>query len=135
MRRLFSRDEPYSVPFGISIPFSVVKADTRLVGSYQLPAAGGFYLYSSTGRILYEQLGDRGSIEIPLSAGNYSVLVRERASWQERISIDLRLKWTEQMEVTKYREVTKFREVPVIIEKERVITSDNRVSLWQVFFK
>ena len=125
---------PHSVPYGISIPFSVSKADARLVGSFELPAPGGFYLYSSSGNILYELLGDRGHIDIPLPEGKYSVLVRERVLWQGQITIDLRLKWTEQVEVTKYKEVTKYRDIPVIKEKQQTVTNYKKVSLWNTIF-
>ena len=40
-------DTPYSVPLGISVPFSITSADARLVGRFELPAPGGFYIYSA----------------------------------------------------------------------------------------
>jgi hypothetical protein len=125
---------PYSVPLGINIPFSVVKAGARLVGIFELPALGGFYLYSSAGKVLYEQRGARGNVNIPLTEGDYRVMVRERVSWEGRVNIDLRLKWTEPGEVTRYREVTKYREVPVTVEKERTVTKYKKASLWQIIF-
>lgn len=127
-------DTPYSVPQGISVPFSVAKPDTRLVGSFKLPASGGFYIYSSTGKILYEQRGDQGDIDISLPEDRYNVVVREGVSWGGRVSIDLRLKWTESGEVTRYREVTKYREIPVTIEKQRTVTSYKKASLWGIVF-
>jgi len=125
---------PYSVPLGISVPFSVVRADTRLFGSFKLPAPGGFYLYSSTGKILYEQLGTQGDIDISLPEGKYKVIVRERVLWEGRVYIDLRLKWTEPGEVTRYREVTTYREIPVTIEKQRTIISYKKAALWEIIF-
>jgi len=125
---------PYSVPHGISVPFSVAKANTRLVGSFKLPAPGGFYLYSSAGKILYEQLSAHGEVDISLKEGEYKAMVREMASWEERIYLNLKLKWTEPEEVTKYREITKYREVPVTVEKERTVTKYKKASFWQMIF-
>jgi len=125
---------PYSVPEGISAPFSVTQADTRLVGRFELPAPGGFYVYSSAGKIVYEQLGTQGNVDIYLPKGDYKALLRERVSWEERVSLNLKLQWTELCEVTRHREVTKYREVPVTVEKQRTVTECKKVSLWEVIF-
>lgn len=125
---------PYSVPHGVSIPFSVSKDDSRLLGSFNLPATGGFYLYSSAGQILYEQLGAQGNVDIPLREGNYTVTIRERVMWGGQMSIDIRLVYTAEEEVTAYREVTKYREVPVTEEKQRTRISYKKASIWEIIF-
>lgn len=125
---------PYSVPLGISVPFHVAKPDTRLVGNFKLPATGGFYLYSSSGKILYEQLGSQGDVDISLTEGEYKAILRERVSWEERVYLNLKLKWTEPGEVTKYREITKYREVPVIVERQQTVTNYRKASFWEIIF-
>ena len=125
---------PYSVPEGISAPFSITKTDTRLVGRFELPAPGGFYVYSSAGKIVYEQLGTQGNVDIYLPKDDYEALLRERVSWEERVYLNLKLQWTEQCEVTRHREVTKYREVPVTVEKQRTVTEYKKASLWEVIF-
>lgn len=122
---------PYSVPHGIRVPFSITKPDTKLLGSFELPASGGFYIYASAGRIVYEQLGKRGNIDISLPKGEYEALLRERVTWNERVNLRLTLKWTELEEVTKYRDVTKYRQVPVQVEKQRTVTETEEVPFWE----
>jgi hypothetical protein len=128
-------DSPYSVPNGIRVPFLVSAPDTRLVGSYQLPAQGGFYLYSSAGKILYEQIGVKGDIDIPLARGEYEALLREGLAWKDKIYVKLVLKWPARCEATKYREVTNTREIPVTVEKERTVTKYRNISLWELIFR
>jgi hypothetical protein len=127
---------PFSVPEGISIPFDIVNDNTRLIGSFSLPAPGGFYLYlSTTGRIVYEQLGSQGYIDLGLPPGQYKALVRERALWEGRIFIYLALQWAEEVEVTDYREVTEYRKEPVSVVKQRTVTDYRRASMWEIIFK
>jgi len=127
-------DTPYSVPFGISVPFSVNQTGTRLIGSFRLPASGGFYLYGTAGRILYEKLGSAGNVDIALGKGEYKVVVRERTSWGEMMDLTLKLKWSAPEEVTEYEEITKYREVPYTVEKQRTVVSYEKASLWQIIF-
>lgn len=127
-------DSPYSVPLGISVPFSVTKSSTRLAVTFRLPAPGGFYIYSSAGGIISETLGQRGELEIPLSKGDYKAVLRERMVWNEKLYLRLRLKWEEMEDVTKYNEVTKYREVPVTVEKQRPAVRYKNVSLWELIF-
>lgn len=127
-------DTPYSVPAGISVPFSVTKANARLAVSFELPASGGFYIYSSSGGIISENLGQRGEFEISLSRGDYKALLRERMVWGKKVSLRLKLKWEELGDVTKYSEVTKYRDVPVAVEKQRSAIRYKNASLWELIF-
>jgi hypothetical protein len=127
-------DTPYSVPGGTRVPFSVTEANTRLTGSFQLPAQGGFYLYLSAGKIAYEQIGAKGDIDIPLPKGEYEALLREGLSWKDKIYLKLNLKWPALCEVTRYREVTKTRDIPVTTERHRTVTRYKNASLWEMYF-
>ena len=131
---LIFNDTPYSVPYGISVPITVSKPDSRLAGNFQLPAQGGLYIYSSTGKIVYEKLGDQGTIDIPLAEGNYTAVLRERAEWGVKLYLNLKLVWSEMGEVTRYTEVSSYREKPVAVEKQRTVTRYKKMSLWKIIF-
>lgn len=125
---------PYSVPYGISVPFSITKPGTRLVGSFRLPAPGGFYLYGTSGKILYEKLAQHGDINLSLPNGEYEALVREGTAWGEQLSFNLKLQWSEPEEITRYKEITNTREEPYTVEKERTVTSYEKISVWKKIF-
>jgi hypothetical protein len=127
-------DTPYSVPSGTRVPFSVTEANTRLTGSFQLPAQGGFYLYLSAGKIAYEQIGAKGDIDIQLPKGEYEALLREGVAWKDKVYLKLMLKWPALCEVTKYKEVTKTRDIPVTAESQRTVTRYKNASLWEIYF-
>ena len=119
------------VPGGVDIHFYVDKPDVRLAAKFECPIPGGFYIYSSSGRIIYEELGAQGAFEIPLPEGRYKARFRESVMWGEQVYIRLVIKWTETEEVTVYKEVTKYREVPVQVEKQRTVTRHEKVSMWE----
>jgi hypothetical protein len=123
-----------SVPHGIRVPFVVTNDDTRLVGSFELPGPGGLYIYGYAGKIVYEKLGERSTIDIALPAGEYEALVRERISWEYDLYLKLVLTWIEPAEVIRDREVTAYREVPVTVEKQRTLTNYKKTSLWKIIF-
>jgi len=123
-----------SVPYGISVPFTVPQDGSTLTGRFELPAPGGFYLYASAGQIVFEQLGEQGGFELSLKGGEYRALLRERISWEEKLSLSLKLTWMELEDVIKYREVTRYRDVSVQVEKQRTVTNYKKASLWQIIF-
>ena len=124
-----------SVYSGLSVPFSVTQADSRLVGSFELPSPGDFYVYSSADNEVYEKLGTKGDIDISLPKGEYRALLRERTYAGKPLYLNLKVKWAEKAEVTKNREVTKYREVTVEVEKQRTVTEYGKVSFWEIIFK
>ena len=119
------------VPGGVDIYFYVDKPDVRLAARFECPIPGGFYVYSSSGRIIYEELGAQGAFEIPLPEGKYKARFRESAMWGEQVYIRLAIKWTEIEEVTVHKEVTEYREVPMQVEKQRTVTRYEKVSIWE----
>jgi hypothetical protein len=127
-------DSPYTVPYGISVPVLITKADALLIGQFQLPGSGGIRVQTASNKILYEQLGQQGNFQIPISKGEYTVVLRDSRIWGKPASISLIVKWTELGPVTKYRDVTKNREVPVQIEKQRAITKSKKASFWEMIF-
>lgn len=122
----------YSTPWGLTVPFSVTSTGARLVGSFKLPAPGGLYLYTATGRIVYEQLGTEGEVDIPLPLGEYRVLLREGVFWGGNMRLSLRLKWTDPGEVAAV--ISGYCGKPVVVEKQRTVTNYRKASLWQIIF-
>ena len=123
-----------AVPNGIDIPFYIDKPDAQLIGRFEVPTTGGFYIYSS-GRIIYEELGSQGAFEIALSEGKYMARLRESTMWGEECYVKLVIKWTELEKETKYRETIEYREVPVQVEKQRAVTKHEKVSIWEWLFR
>jgi len=126
--------EPYSTPGGTTVSFAVATEQARLTGSFKLPAPGGFYLYSSAGRIIYEQLGTEGVVDIPLTGGEYRVLLREGVFWGGNMRLSLKLRWTETVEAASSGEISGYCGKPVVVEKQRTVTRYKRASLWQTIF-
>lgn len=122
----------YSTPGGLTVPFSVTGSNARLVGSFRLPAPGGLYLYTATGRIVYEQLGTDGEVDIQLPPGDYRVLLREGVFWGGNARLSLRLKWTEPGEVE--TGISGYCGKPVVVEKQRTVIKYRKASLWQTIF-
>jgi hypothetical protein len=122
------------VPSGIIIPFNIDKPNAQLVGQFENPIPGSFAIITSANRILWETLGNRGDIDLPLSQGKYLARFRENVMWGEDCYIYLEMKWTEVQEVTKYKEITKYREVPVDVEKQRTVVKQDRISIWEQIF-
>jgi len=127
-------DDPFSVPEGIIVDFSIGKPDTKLLGNFTLPEPGAIYVYSSSGKIIYEQLGIQGTVDVTLGAGEYRVILRERVAWEERVYLYLKLKWTEQCEVTETKDVSRYRYVPVKVEKQDTVIMHKKASFWEMIF-
>jgi len=122
------------VPNGVDVPFSIDKSNALLVGEFNCSIPGGFYVYSSTNRIVYEMLGSQGNFRISLLPGNYKARFRENVVWGEQVYIRINMEWTELEEVTKYKESVQQREVPIQTEKQRIITTTDKKSIWQLIF-
>jgi hypothetical protein len=123
------------VPSGIIIQFNIDKPDARLVGKFENPIPGSFSIITSPNRILWETFGTQGDIDLPLSQGQYLARFRENVMWGEDCYIYLAMEWTETQQVNKYVETIKYREVPIQIEKQRTITKEDRISIWEQIFK
>jgi hypothetical protein len=122
------------VPNGVDVPFGIDKPNALLVGEFNCSIPGGFYVYTSTNRIVYEMLGSQGSFRISLLPGNYKARFRENVVWGEQVYMRVAMEWTEIEEITKYKETTQQREVPVQKEKQRIITTTEKKSIWQLIF-
>lgn len=122
------------VPYGIVIPFYIDKPEARLVGEFQNPIPGSFIILDQFNHIVWEKLGSRGTIDLPLPPGQYRAKFQENLMWGEDCSIYLATKWSEVEQVINYREVIKYREVPVQAEKQRTIIKQDRISLWKHIF-
>ena len=123
-----------TVPSGVYIPFHINKPSAQLVGSFECTVPGGFYIYSSASRIIFERLGNQGTFEISLPEGEYKARFRENVMWSEQVYIHLTMKWTELGQVTRYKETVEYREVPTQVEKQRTVTKYKKVSMWKFIF-
>ena len=122
------------VPNGVDIPFSIDKPNALLVGEFNCSISGGFYVYTSTNRIVYEMLGSQGTFQISLLPGNYKARFRENILWGEQVYMRVAVEWTEVEEVTKYKETVQHRDVPVQTERQRIVTTTEKKSIWQLIF-
>ena len=122
------------VPNGVDIPFSIDKPNALLVGEFNCSISGGFYVYTSTNRIVYEMLGSQGTFQISLLPGNYKARFRENILWGEQVYMRVAMEWTEVEEVTKYKETVQHRDVPVQTERQRIVTTTEKKSIWQLIF-
>jgi len=122
-------------PGGIVIPFTIDRSDAKLVGNFENPFPGSFVVFNAANRIIWELLGNRGSIDLPLSRGHYRARFQESVMWGQDCYIYLAMQWTETQQVTKYKEITKYQEVPVQVEKQRMIVEQHRISLWAQIFR
>jgi hypothetical protein len=151
-RELYTETEPYiteemqektrviadgfytSVPLGITIPFTVDEPGARLVGSFDNPFTGSFVITALPSHIVWEKLGSRGDIDVPLEQGDYRAKFQENIMWGQDCRIYLAMQWLETREVTQYREVTNYRDVPVQVEKQRTVTGQEKISIWKHLF-
>ncbi|MBN2463059.1 MAG: hypothetical protein JXB43_05605 [Dehalococcoidia bacterium] len=123
------------VPGGIVIPFNIDRPDAKLVGNFENPFPGSFVIFNAANHIIWESLGNRGSIDLQLPQGRYRARFQESVMWGQDCYIYLAIQWTETQQVTKYKEITEYREVPVQVEKQRMIIEQHRISLWAQIFK
>jgi len=126
--------ESIVIPGGVDVPFNIDKPNALLVGEFNCSIPGGFYVYSATGRIVYEMLGSKGNFEVSLLPGSYKARFRENVMWGEKVYMRLAMEWTEVEEVTKYKETVTDREIPVQTEKQRIVTTKEKKSIWQLIF-
>ena len=122
------------VPNGIVIPFYIDKPEARLVGEFQNSIPGSFTIFDRFNHIVWERLGSRGTVDLPLPPGQYEAKFRENLMWGEDCYIYLAMVWPEVEQVTRYREVIKYREVPFQAENHTTIMKQDKISLWEHIF-
>jgi hypothetical protein len=119
------------VPAGVVIPFYIDKPDARLVGWFDNTIQGSFTVFNVSNHIIWETLGSRGVIDLPLSPGSYKAKFQENVMWGEDCYVQLAIKWTEVEQITSYQEVIKYRQVPVQVERYKTTVKEERVSVWR----
>jgi len=125
---------PTTVPYGITVPVIISKDDSLLVGHFELPGSGAIRVQSASNKTIYEQLGQQGNFQIPLTKGEYTVVLRDSRIWGQPARLSVMVKWTEMGEAAKYLEVTKTRDVPDQVAKKRQVTKSKKASLWEIIF-
>jgi hypothetical protein len=122
------------VPFGIIVPFQIDRPDARLMGSFENTIPGSFVIYNSANRIIWEKLGSRGVIDLALPPGEYRAKFQENIMWGEDLYIFLSIRWNEVQGLTTGKEITQYREVVRVVEKERKVLKEDRLSIWRLIF-
>jgi len=120
------------VPSGIIVPFLVDKPGSRLTGVFENTIPGSFVIYNSSNRIIYEKLGNRGTIDLFLPPGNYRAKFQENVMWGEDVYISLALGWTEIEQRTTAQEVSRYHEVPVQVSTDRIVLKEDKYSIWEL---
>jgi hypothetical protein len=122
------------IPSGIEIPFYVDKADSRLVAQFDNTVPGSFNVFDAASHIIYETLGSRGAIDLPLQPGKYRARFRENLLWGEDCYLSLEIKWIEVERVTRDREATGYRWITVQVPRYTTIITEERISVWKHLF-
>jgi len=122
------------VPFGITIPFQVDRPDALLMGTFENTIPGSFVIYNSANRIIWEKLGSRGTINLVLPPGEYRAKFQENVMWGEDIYIFLSIRWNEMQGLTAGKEIIQYREVVRVVEKERKVLKEDKLSIWRLIF-
>jgi len=122
------------VPAGIEIAFVIDKPGSRLVGQFDNSIQGSFTVFDVASHIVWETLGSKGTINLPLEPGPYRARFRENLMWGEELYLNLAIKWSETEPVTKYREVLKYREISVINPSFVKTSRVEKINVWQYIF-
>lgn len=122
------------VPNGTTVPFTIEKANSRIVGHFENSIPGRFAILGIGDRVIWETMGSRDIVDLPLKPGDYKALFKEDVMWGEDCYIFLTAQSGESAPVIEYREVTKYHEVEVEIEKQQVIVDEIRISIWEYLF-
>ncbi len=122
------------VPSGVIIPFSIEKAGSILVGQFDNTIPGSFTVLSDINRIVWETRGSRETVNLPLPPGNYWARFREDVMWGEDCYLHLAIQWSEIEQITRYQQVVKYREVPNQVEKQKTVTTEDKISVWKYLF-
>lgn len=122
------------VPNGTRVPFTIQKSNSRIIGHYENTIPGRFAILGIGERVLWETMGSRGIFDLILQPGEYKVLFKEDVMWGEDCYIFLAVQWAESEPVTEYREVVKFREVSVSEEKQEIVITEIKISVWEYLF-
>jgi hypothetical protein len=122
------------VPSGVIIPFSIEKVGSTLVGQFDNSIPGTYTVLSDIKRIIWETKGAKGTVNLPLPPGNYYARFREDVMWGEECRLHLAIQWSEIEQVTRYQQVVKYREVPNQVEKQKTVTTEDKISVWKHLF-
>jgi hypothetical protein len=122
------------IPSGIEIPFVIDKSDSRLVGQFDNTIQGSFTVFDAASHIVWEALASKGTIDLPLSQGQYRARFRENLMWGEECYISLSIKWIEIEQLTSYREVMKYQQISINVPKYVKVSRVEQITVWQYLF-
>jgi hypothetical protein len=122
------------IPNGTTVPFTVDKANSRVIGHFENSIPGRFAILGIGDRVIWETTGSRDVVNLTLEPGQYKALFKEDVMWGEDCYIFLTVQWGESEPVIEYQEVTKYREIEVPVEKQKIIEKETRISVWNYIF-
>jgi hypothetical protein len=122
------------IPSGIEIPFVIDKPDSKLVGQFDNTIQGSFTVFDAASHIAWEALGSKGTIDLPLSQGQYRARFRENLMWGEECYISLAIKWIEVEQITNYREVKKYQQTSIKVPKNIKVSKIKQITVWEYLF-
>jgi hypothetical protein len=122
------------VPSGIVLPFQVESPDSRLVGSFENTIPGSFLVYNSANRIVFEMRGSRGTIDLPLAPGHYKAKFQENVMWGEDLYVRLNVVWNQGQPAEADAASAGYRLTSVLVQKQRTVLREDRVSIWHLLF-
>jgi len=123
------------VPAGVILPFRVDSDGAHLAGTFENTIPGSFVIYNSANRIVWEKLGNRGTIDIDLPSGSYRAKFQESTMWGEDVYIYLALTQPASTASTTPQETARYQAVSTLVRKENVVSRQEKVSLWQLITK
>jgi hypothetical protein len=122
------------VPNGVSVPFTIDKLNSRIIGHFENTIPGRFAILGIGDRVVWETTGSRDIVDLKLEPGNYKALFKEDVIWGEDCYIFLTAQWGESKSVVEYREVTKYHKVPVEVDKQQTSEKQITIPLWNYIF-
>jgi hypothetical protein len=122
------------VPNGTTVPFTIEKLNSRIIGHFENSIPGRFAILGIGDRVIWETMGSRDVIDLPLKPGDYKALFKEDVMCGEDCFIFLVVQSGESESIIEYTEVTRYREVEIEVEKQEIRENEARISIWEYLF-
>jgi hypothetical protein len=122
------------VPNGTIVPFTIENTNSRVIGHFENSIPGRFAILGIGDRVIWETMGSRDIIDLPLKPGEYKAMFKEDVMWGEDCYIFMTVQWGESEPVIEYKEVTKYHEVEIPVEKQDTVEKEVRISTWNYLF-
>lgn len=132
--RVLINDFYQVVPNGTMVPFTVEKSNSRIIGHFENSIPGRFAILGIGDRVIWETMGSRDIVDLPLEPGEYKALFKEDVMWGEDCYIFLTVQSGESEPQIEYKEITKYHEIEIEVEKQEIIENTVSTSIWNYIF-